>query len=203
MEKKETLVKGTKFNFLTILWEILPQITPYRRVLFKCDCGNTKEIRYSHVKLGYIKSCGCYLKDFPSAKTHGLTKTKEYSIWKDIKKRCFNSKAQNYKWYGAKGIKMSKKWVNSFETFLQDMGIAPTKNHTIDRIDSSKDYSKENCKWSTWKEQANNRTNSIFILFKNKNYTLPQLAELLKQNYQFIYRKYRNNTLENYLKKFY
>ena len=82
-----------------------------------------------------------------------------------MKQRCLNKNRQNYKFYGEKGISICDRWLNSFNNFLKDMGNRP-ENMSLDRIDSSKSYSKENCRWATTKEQANNRINKKLITFE-------------------------------------
>ncbi len=92
--------------------------------------------------------------------------TPEYRAWTRIKVRCYNRKQRNYHLWGGKGIKVCKEWLNSYEKFLLDMGRRPTSQHSLDRIDNNKDYSKKNCKWATKKEQNSNRSNNI--IFDNK-----------------------------------
>lgn len=88
---------------------------------------------------------------------HGMKKTKEYTSWCLMKRRCFNKKREDYKDYGGRGITVCDEWKNSFLAFYNDMGPRPTDKHSIDRIDNNKGYYKENCKWSTPTEQARNK----------------------------------------------
>lgn len=78
-----------------------------------------------------------------------------YDIWAAMKKRCLNPTSDSYKWYGAKGITVCSRWM-LYENFVADMGEAP-ENHSIERKDNSKDYSKDNCYWLPTNEQYKNR----------------------------------------------
>ena len=91
-----------------------------------------------------------------------MSRIRFYKIWDGIKYRCDNSKSNNYKNYGGRGIKCG--W-QSFEEFYNDMYqsyLDHVKEHgeentSIDRIDVNSNYLKDNCRWATWKIQANNR----------------------------------------------
>ena len=103
-----------------------------------------------------------------------MSNTKEYKTWSGIKKRCENPKASNWHQYGGAGVTICKKWKDSFLTFYEDMGPAPSEYHSIDRIDNSKGYCKENCRWATAKQQARNKTNNRKIEIAGKSKTIAE-----------------------------
>lgn len=86
----------------------------------------------------------------------GISFTPEYVAWKSMIQRCTNRNNIAFKWYGARGIRVSKQWMKP-EKFLMDMGKRPSSKHSLDRIDNSKGYSSGNCRWATKSEQAYNR----------------------------------------------
>lgn len=88
---------------------------------------------------------------------HGMKNSDEYNCWFSMKKRCYNNKEQNYKYYGGRGIKVCDRWKDSFVNFYEDMGKKPSKNHSLDRIDVDGDYSLSNCRWADQTEQCRNQ----------------------------------------------
>lgn len=110
---------------------------------------------------------------------HGKTCTRIYRIWCRMKNRCNNKNATQWKWYGGIGIKVCERWNESFEAFFEDMGDCPSNNHSIERMDNTKGYEPDNCRWATTKEQANNRRSNNVISCKGKTQTLQQWAEEL------------------------
>lgn len=91
----------------------------------------------------------------PRFSIHKMSGTHEYNIWAMLKQRCLNKKYTTYKDYGGRGIKVCRRWMK-FENFFKDMGFAP-KGMSLDRIDNNGNYCKTNCRWATWKQQANNK----------------------------------------------
>jgi hypothetical protein len=91
--------------------------------------------------------------------THGETvngPSREYRTWQGIQQRCYNPDAQNFKYYGARGIKVCQRWLESFENFLVDMGRCPP-SLTLERNDNDGNYEPSNCRWATWSEQNRNK----------------------------------------------
>jgi hypothetical protein len=147
----------------TVVWE------------FRCDCGNLMYKPVTKRNADANVGChACYLKHL-SARTrvHGCSRiTKEYRAWVHIKSRCYNPKVPSYAYYGAKGVAMHPEWKESFEAFLSYIGHAPSKEHSVDRIDNSKGYEPGNVRWATRSEQANNKTTNAMYTINGVTKTL-------------------------------
>ncbi len=139
-----------------------------------CDCGTEKIVTGS----GFYdsKSCGCYRKE--RSTTHGRSFQKRgdknasvYNTWRCMTQRVTNPKARWYSCYGGRGIKIDPAW-KSFEQFLLDVGEKPSPNHSLDRIDTDKDYCKENCRWATAKEQNWNMRKNVMVEYNGETLCL-------------------------------
>lgn len=136
-----------------------------------CKCGVIYKRTKSDIKINALCiSCGNALK----RKTHGMKGTPTYTTWKGMNQRCRDTNSGSYKYYGARGIKICKRW-KRFENFLADMGERP-KGKTLDRIDNNEDYCPENCRWATRKQQMRNMRRNRIIRYKDKDYCLSELA---------------------------
>lgn len=155
---KRLELSGKRFGKWTVLNECRSG-APKRSLqwLCRCDCGTERFIFWDTLR--YAKSCGCWRRETTKKRMtiHGMSNTKVHAAWGLMKKRCYNKKAQNYPYYGGRGITVCKEWKNSFIQFYKDMGHPPSEKHSLDRIDNEGHYEKQNCKWSTMKEQCLNR----------------------------------------------
>lgn len=118
---------------------------------------------------------------------HGMNRSPEHIAWKAMKQRCYNKNFYQYYDYGGRGIKVCDKWLYNFQAFFNDMGYKPSLKHSLDRIDNNKDYSPDNCKWSTKVEQMNNTRDNIIITYKGKTQSLKMWSEETKINYNTLY----------------
>ena len=144
-----------------------------------CDCGKEKEVRSDSLVGGLVRSCGC-LKKEADIKNLGITNNHEqthhplYGRWNAMLNRCNNPKQVSYKHYGERGIKVCEEWhdINNFIEWAESNGFQ--KHLTIDRIDVDGNYEPSNCRWITAREQAYNKTNSVFFTWNGETLTLMQ-----------------------------
>src|SRR5882762_9630632 len=118
--------------------------------------------------------------------------TRAYMSWCAMHHRCLNPKHKQYHRYGGRGIVISERWIDSFETFLNDMGECP-KGSTLGRRNNDDGYSPTNCQWENIYQQANNRSNNKIIEFDGKSMTMAQWAEQLGMTYGALQSRLNRN----------
>lgn len=111
-------------------------------------------------------------------KRHGLAKTKNWNVWQSMLQRCNNSNNKDYPNYGGRGIKVCEEWKEYINFYNWSMQNGYGDSVSIDRIDVNKSYEPSNCRWVTDKEQQNNKRNTIYVEYNNKEYTLSDLSEI-------------------------
>jgi len=101
-----------------------------------------------------------------------------FDVWGNMVGRCTNEKNPRYNGYGGRGIKVCERW-RKFKNFEEDMLESYKKGLQLDRIDNDGDYCPENCKWSTPKEQSNNRRDNFNVTYNGLTMTIPRWARKL------------------------
>jgi len=158
MGRKVDLV-GRKFGRLTVI-DLAGTAERGRRLwTCVCTCGTTTTLTTNRLNQGNDVSCGCFRR--LGGQRHGHTnerdKTGTYQSWSAMKERCYNPKNPNYKYYGARGIRVCFRWRKRFENFLADMGLRPDGKMSIERLDVNGNYTPSNCCWIPHADQSKNR----------------------------------------------
>lgn len=179
---------GDRFDRLVVLEQVDERKRNNIQYLCLCDCGEKSIVVATRLIRGVTTSCGCKRRE--NLKTHGLSNLPEYNNWCLMKARCNNKNHPRYKEWGGNGVRVCKEWSDSFEAFLNDMGTRPEGFNSIDRIDSSKGYSIENCRWANNQIQSENRVSFVRrIEFLGEFYTISALARKFNVDREML--KYR------------
>ena len=201
MRKLANDLTGKKFGKLEVIGV---HDTGSRKTYYvcQCDCGNVKVVRADALISGATKSCGCIKKEQDKANltanhSHKMSGTRIYETWQDMKRRCYNKQNARYDRYGGRGITVCDEWLNNFQSFY-DWAISNgySDDLTIDRIDNDGNYEPSNCRWSTAKEQCNNRGSNINITIGNATKSLMCWCEIFNVDYKKVYARYKRNGYE-------
>lgn len=183
MQKNSVDISGKRFGRLVAI-EVAGNFGKDKKQYWrcKCDCGNEKIVNKGSLMKGLTKSCGCLRSEVAREKAksktgHGIKRGNEhlYAIWQGMKARCSNSQRKEAKYYFFKGIRVCKEWENDFLLF-KDWAI---KNGykvglTLDRINSDKGYSPDNCRFVDRYVQNNNTSKNKFITLDGETLTIAQ-----------------------------
>lgn len=156
---------GKRFGLLCISEEGAELKNPYRgttrTMRCTCDCGQEVSVALEKLNSLSATDCGCRTKFTPrhSSVEHGMSGSRQYKIWAAMKHRATNKSSPGAKDYVLRGITLCERW-EKFENFWEDMKEGYSDKLTLDRKENNKGYYKENCRWATMKEQANNKRSS-------------------------------------------
>lgn len=184
-------ITGKKFNNLQVV-----SFCEYKRgkSLWNCicECGKATIVEGYSLRSGTIKSCGCLARAKTKLlmTTHGDTASKEHIAWKSMINRTNNPKCERYENYGGRGITVCERW-RVYKNFLQDMGRAPSKEHSIDRIDVNGNYEPNNCRWVDRQTQSRNRTSNNIQEYNGERLPLITLSEKYNVPYDLLYLRIR------------
>jgi hypothetical protein len=173
-------ITGQRFGQLFAIKQTKSDKHNNARWLCKCDCGRKTAVVGRNLRKGFTKSCGSGV----HRKQHGYAYHPLYQTWNLMRDRCNNKKSKNYDNYGGRGIQVYEHWnaVTRFITnVIAEIGNRP-HGHTFDRIDNDGNYEPGNIKWSTPKEQANNRRKYTRL----DKFTTAELVTELKRRIKLI-----------------
>ena len=167
-------ISNQTFGNLTALYRVGSVVRYGRtRALWNCECscGSQVEVTSRDLIMGSRKSCGC-LKP-------GMSRTKVYQAWADMKQRCLNPMNSRFKDYGERGLKLEAAWIEApigFQNFYEEVGDPPTPEHTLERIDNDLGYVAGNVCWSLPHEQSRNRRSNHLVEYKGRTQCLTDWA---------------------------
>ena len=157
-------------------WLVLDQSenTWSRKWNCRCDCGTTRAVNGRALRSGKTKSCGCLAREMMIRHGHASKKTGTYTCWYSMIQRCTNKNYKQFSDYGGRGIGLCDEW-RSFACFLADMGERPA-GLTLDRIDNSGGYNKQNCRWATRAQQQRNTRRNKFVMIDGRPVMMMDVA---------------------------
>lgn len=180
---------GKRFGRLIVIKQTEDYVSPAGKHLkqweCRCDCGNTCIATGCNLKAGRQTSCGCgraeKLKNI--ATKHGMAKTSIHNKWMGIIQRCEDVNNRNYPRWGGRGIKICKRWRDSFEAFYEDVSKLEhygEDGYTLDRYpDLNGNYEPGNVRWATAKQQANNTRSNVCLTYKGETHTVAEWADIV------------------------
>lgn len=157
----------------------------------QCSCGKVVSVSADQLRKGETKSCGCYHREVMAKWCNNEdAKYLTHVTLSSIQQRCENPRHKSYDRYGGRGITICDEWRKDPESFVRwalENGFR--KGLTIDRIDTNKGYSPDNCRWITFKEQANNRSNNRLITVFDTTHTISEWADIINMDPQDLWQR--------------
>lgn len=145
----------------------------------RCACGTETDVLQCNLLTGNSTSCGCWLREMVGDmfRTHGDSGSREWRLWKDMLTRARNTRRPSAGRYSLRGIGVCKRW-EKYENFIADMGRRPSPEHSLDRKNNDRGYSKANCRWATRSQQARNTSRNVLTTWKGETHCSVDWAEI-------------------------
>lgn len=188
---------GDTFGKLTVIERVENSKGGKAKWKCVCSCGKlkTKPVTSNDLKSGKVVSCGCYyfVSNEGRNRTHGDSKARLWRIWCSMKNRCYCKSNREYFNYGGRGITVCEEWLHNYEAFkLWALSNGYSDELTVDRIDTDKGYSPENCRWATYKVQENNRRNTLRITIDGETLSASEWSDISGIKAATIIWRYKN-----------
>jgi hypothetical protein len=177
---------GERFGILTAVEPTHKELSSGRMMpawRLRCDCGNEVVAMTVNLTKGKHQSCGCARREL-SMKSRGFkghTSWPEYRVYRQMLDRCYLESAENYVFYGGRGISVCDRWrfgedgKRGFECFIADMGRRPD-GLTLDRVGTNGNYEPGNCRWATWEAQRLNMRSNRYLTVGDETKTIGEWA---------------------------
>ena len=174
---------GQRFSRLTVL----SRAPSKNRVRWfcRCDCGKDTVVTGDNLKSGEVQSCGCLGLDSQAARKVPH-RAALYTVWKNMIKRCFDPNNESFVRYGARNIYVCARWSHDFYAFYQDVYPTWKLELTLERIDNNGHYNRQNCRWTTWKEQTRNTRKKRIVLIDGIEGCMAEVCEKLNLSRKFL-----------------
>lgn len=208
-KRKEKNIVGTKIGLYDVLYETDYKSNDGHKLFhIKCsECGWETDIQSRHIK---FLSQICKHRNLAGQYTTDKAKIKWgnkriYGIYQGILQRCYNPNEKAYRWYGAKGIKVCKEWLNAplnFEKWAILNGYED--GLTIDRIDESKDYSPNNCRWISLSDNTKFKSTTRILEVDGIGHTgreWPEFLNLGTNTINLMLRTYSEEQVKDFIRR--
>lgn len=193
--RASVLQVGDKVGAYTLLFTYREEQIRYW--IMRCDiCLRERRMRDLFLKRYVNRGCMCL-----GTRQHGMSDTREYTIWRHMIARCYNPKYRAYRWYGAIGRYVCQRWRDSCAAFLEDVGRSPTVLHSIDRIDTTGSYTCGQCRectdrnqplnvrWATKDVQTRNCISNLWFYHNGETKILKDWCRDLGLNYRTVHKR--------------
>lgn len=162
-------------------WTVIGYSEDKRKMRCRCECGNESDVWKSNLRSGKTLSCGCLISEATTKRntTHNGTKTRLYSVWNNMLRRCYEEKNNRYHRYGGRGINVCDEWheFSAFREWMLSQGYDEKSEYgkqTLDRIDNDGNYEPSNCRLTSIKEQNSNRSTRHLLTYNGETHSITE-----------------------------